>query len=120
MVVVPWVVQRLVVDPQPVAREQPELQSAIDATRQAFSLVAVAALAALKPEPVDGWIMTAAFGLQSLFTSRPARLFVAPALLTFAADILLSQRRGLSAAIRAALPQNVRALAQTPAERHRS
>jgi uncharacterized membrane protein (UPF0182 family) len=42
MVVVPWVVQRLVVDPQPVAREQPELQSAIDATRQAFSLVAVA------------------------------------------------------------------------------
>src|ERR1700704_3797863 len=102
MVVVPWVVQRLVVDPQPVAREQPELQSAIDATRQAFSLVAVAvavavavvALAALKPEPDDGWIMTAAFGLQSLFTSWPARLFVALALLTFAADILLSQRRG--------------------------
>jgi hypothetical protein len=91
MVVVPWVVQRLVVDPQPVAREQPELQSAIDATRQAFSLVV--ALAALKPEPVDGWIMTAAFGLQSLFTSWLARLFVALALLTFAADIPLSQRR---------------------------
>jgi hypothetical protein len=53
----------------------------------------VVALAALKPEPVDGWIMTAAFGLQSLFTSWLARLFVALALLTFAADIPLSQRR---------------------------
>jgi cation:H+ antiporter len=67
-------------------------------------LMAVAALASLKPKPVDGWIMTAAFGLQPIFTSWLARLFVALALLTFAADILLSQRRGLGAAVRAALP----------------
>jgi cation:H+ antiporter len=60
-------------------------------------LMAVAALASLKPEPVDGWIMTAAFGLQALFTSWQVRLFVALALLTFAADILLSQRRFMRA-----------------------
>jgi cation:H+ antiporter len=76
-------------------------------------LMAVAALASLQPEPVDGWIMTAAFVLQSLFTSWQVRLVVALALLTFAADILLSQRRWMCAAIRAALPQNLRALART-------
>jgi hypothetical protein len=41
LVVIPWAVQRFVVDPQPLAREQPELQGAIDATRQAFSLADV-------------------------------------------------------------------------------
>src|SRR6202020_1424889 len=41
LVVIPWIVQRFVVDPQPVAREQPELQSALDATRHAFSLAGV-------------------------------------------------------------------------------
>jgi uncharacterized protein len=41
LVVIPWLVQRFVVDPQPLVREQPELQSAIDATRQAFSLADV-------------------------------------------------------------------------------
>jgi cation:H+ antiporter len=81
-------------------------------------LMAVGALASLKPEPVDGWIITAAFGLQSVFTSWQARLFVALALLTFAADILLSERRFMRATFRAALPQSLRALTsnQDPSE----
>ncbi len=84
----------------------------------ATTLMAVAALASLKPEPADGWIMTAAFGLQSLFTSWQVRLFVALALLIFAADILLSQRRFMRATILAALPHNLHALRRTriPAE----
>ncbi|MCU1428616.1 MAG: hypothetical protein JWL83_2616, partial [Actinomycetia bacterium] len=42
LVVVPWVVQGLVVDPQPLRREQPQLLGAIRATRQAFALEDVA------------------------------------------------------------------------------
>lgn len=53
--------------------------------------MAVAALASLRPERIDGWIMTAALGLETLFPAWPVRLAVAIALLTFAADLLLSR-----------------------------
>ncbi len=70
----------------------------------ATTLMAVAALASLNPEPIDGWIMTAAFGLQAVFTNPQVRLFVAVALLIFAADVLISQRRFMRPIILAALP----------------
>ncbi len=38
LLVIPWLVHRFVVDPQPLARDRPELQAAIGATRRAFSL----------------------------------------------------------------------------------
>ena len=79
----------------------------------ATTLMAVAALASLKPKPVDGWIMTAAFGLQELFTSLQARLFVALALLIFAADVLLSERRFVRETVLAALPQARHVLTRT-------
>jgi len=41
LLLVPWVVQKLVVDPQPVARERPMLRGALDATQHAFSLADV-------------------------------------------------------------------------------
>jgi uncharacterized membrane protein (UPF0182 family) len=50
LLVVPWLIQRLVVDPQPVASERPELRGAIDATTYAFSLADVrAAPRAVRP-----------------------------------------------------------------------
>jgi uncharacterized membrane protein (UPF0182 family) len=54
--VAPWAAQRLLVDPQPVAREQPELAGAIEATRRAFALdqVKVAAESAPARLPVAG------------------------------------------------------------------
>jgi cation:H+ antiporter len=61
----------------------------------ATTLLAVGALAPLRPERIDGWIMTAALGLEAIFPAWPARLAVAIALLTFAADLLLSRRQDL-------------------------
>jgi cation:H+ antiporter len=73
----------------------------------ATTLTVVAALASLRPERIDGWIMTAAFGLETLFPGWPVRLAVAIGLLAFAADLLLSRRRHLLS-IAAALPQSLR------------
>jgi uncharacterized protein len=38
---IPWVVQSLVVDPQPLTLERPQLRGAVDATQHAFSLAGV-------------------------------------------------------------------------------
>jgi cation:H+ antiporter len=73
----------------------------------ATTLMSVAALASLRLERIDGWIMTAAFGLETLFPALPVRLVVAIALLMFATDILLSRRRHLLPIV-SALPQSLR------------
>jgi cation:H+ antiporter len=54
----------------------------------AITLVTVAALGARKPHRVDGWIVVGAFALQAAFTSWPAHLFLALALLIYAIDVL--------------------------------
>jgi cation:H+ antiporter len=54
----------------------------------AITLVAVAALGTRKPHRVDGWIVLGAFGGQAVFTSWPAHLFLALALLIYATDVL--------------------------------
>jgi len=61
----------------------------------ATALMAVATMASLKPERVDGGIVAAAFGIQAVFPSWPVRLFVAWALLVFAINVLLSKRQFL-------------------------
>jgi cation:H+ antiporter len=72
----------------------------------ATTLMAVAALASLKPKRLDGWIVAAAFVLQTLFPGWPVRLFVALALLVLALDVLASEREFLRP-IAAALPRSV-------------
>ena len=62
----------------------------------AVTLTTVAALASAQPERTDGWVIATAFGIQALFPEWPVRLFLAPALLIFAVDILLSQRQLLN------------------------
>jgi hypothetical protein len=52
LLVVPWVVQEFVVDPQPVTQESPQLEAAIGATRQAFSLTDVDVVQAASPKPI--------------------------------------------------------------------
>jgi hypothetical protein len=54
----------------------------------AITLVTVAALGARKPHRVDGWIVVGAFGVQAVFTSWPAHLFLTLALLIYAIDVL--------------------------------
>ena len=54
----------------------------------AIALVTVAALGARKPHRVDGWIVVGAFGVQAVFTSWPAHLFLTLALLIYATDVL--------------------------------
>jgi len=54
----------------------------------AITLVTVAALGARKPHRIDGWIVVGAFLLQAVFTSWPAHLFLALALLIYAIDVL--------------------------------
>ena len=54
----------------------------------AITLVTVAALGARKPHRVDGWIVVGAFGVQAVFTSWAAHLFLALALLIYATDVL--------------------------------
>src|SRR6266545_2222450 len=85
----------------------------------ATTLMAVAALASLEPERIDGWIVAAAFGIQTLFPSWPVRLFVALALLVFAVDVLLSQRRFLPPIV-AALPLGARQRHRLGLDQHRA
>ena len=73
----------------------------------ATTLMAVAALASLRPEEIDGWIVAAAFAVQTLLPSLEMPLFVALALLVFALDIPVSQRQALRP-IAAALPLRLR------------
>jgi cation:H+ antiporter len=54
----------------------------------AITLVTVAALGARKPHRVDGWIVVGAFGVQAVFTSWAAHLFLTLALLIYAIDVL--------------------------------
>jgi hypothetical protein len=78
----------------------------------AITLVTVAALGARRPHRVDGWVVVGAFGLQAVFTSWPAHLFLALALLIYAIDVLApplsAQVRRLRAAARNA-DRNTRA-----------
>jgi len=83
------------------------------------TLMAVAALASLEPDRTDGWIMAAAFGIQTLFPNWPVRLFAALALLVFALDVLLSRRRSLRP-IAAALPLGARQHHRLGPDRHRT
>ena len=70
----------------------------------AITLVTVAALGARKPHRVDGWIVVGAFAVQAAFTSWPAHLFLALALLIYAIDVLApplyTQERRLHTAAR--------------------
>jgi cation:H+ antiporter len=75
----------------------------------AVTLTTVAALASPEPERADGWIVATAFGIQALFPESPVRLFVALALLTFAADIFHSERQFLPASV-VTLPRRTRPL----------
>jgi cation:H+ antiporter len=75
----------------------------------AVTLTTVAALASPEPERAEGWIVAAAFGIQTLFPAPAVRLFVALALLTFAIDIIFSQRQLLPALL-VTLPGRTRQL----------
>jgi uncharacterized membrane protein YhaH (DUF805 family) len=78
----------------------------------AITLVTVAALGARRPHRVDRWVVVGAFGVQAVFTSWPAHLFLALALLIYAIDVLApplsAQVRRLRAAARNA-DRNTRA-----------
>ena len=59
LLVVPWVVQEFVVNPQPLAKERPLLQAAIDATSRAFALANVNVIHAAAPAPVPASALNA-------------------------------------------------------------
>jgi cation:H+ antiporter len=73
----------------------------------ATMLVAVAALARMEPDRVDGWIMLGAMSLETIFPDWQARLAIALILLVFATDLLVFRRREL-VQIAAAVPLTVR------------
>jgi cation:H+ antiporter len=72
-------------------------------------LLSVAALATLRAEPIDGWILMAAFGAETIIPAWQCRLAVALILLVFAADLFVSRRRYLIA-MATALPTPARLL----------
>jgi hypothetical protein len=70
----------------------------------AATLMAVAALASLRPERVDAWIVLTLFGIQFAFPSTTVRIGVTIVLAMFALDVLASRRRCIGpilAAVRA-------------------
>lgn len=61
----------------------------------ATTLMAVAALAPLRPERIDSWIVLTIFGIQFAFPTPGVRLAVTAVLATFALDILVANRRSV-------------------------
>ena len=59
LLVIPWVVQEFVVNPQPLEKERPLLQAAIDGTSRAFALANVNVIHVAAPAPVPASALTA-------------------------------------------------------------
>ena len=79
----------------------------------ATMLMAVAALARLAPERIDGWILTGALALETIFPAWQARLAIGLILLAFATDLLLARRRQLLQ-MAAAVPQTMQPARRRP------
>ena len=79
-------------------------------------LMAVAALARLAPERIDGWILTGALALETIFPAWQARLAIGLILLAFATDLLLARRRQLLQ-MAAAVPQTMQPARRRPTAR---
>lgn len=71
-------------------RDQVELALTV-----ATTFMAVAALAPLRPERIDSWIVLTLFGIQFAFPAPGVRIAVAVVLATFALDILVANHRSV-------------------------